>query len=61
MPPDVDLDAVKRLLDDGERDNWWEFEEGCINDAWIVAGKDTASDSDSRPGTSRRDSPDRRP
>jgi hypothetical protein len=37
VPPDADLAAVKRLLREGERDGWWEYEEGCTGDAWQAA------------------------
>ncbi len=37
VPPDVDLAAAKRLLREGERDGWCEYEEGCIGDAWLAA------------------------
>ena len=36
--PQDDLAAVKRLLRDGTRDGWWDYEEGCISDAWQAAG-----------------------
>jgi hypothetical protein len=34
---DVDLSAVKGLLARGAREGWWDFEEGCIGDAWADA------------------------
>jgi Domain of unknown function (DUF4265) len=37
VPPDADITAVKRLLRDGQRDGWWEYEEGCVDDAWANA------------------------
>jgi hypothetical protein len=37
VPPDADSAAVKRLLREGEHDGWWEYEEGCIGDAWEAA------------------------
>jgi hypothetical protein len=37
VPPHVDLVAVKRLLREGEQDNRWAYEEGCISDAWAEA------------------------
>jgi hypothetical protein len=37
IPPDADIAAVKRLLREGERDGSWEYEEGCISDAWEAA------------------------
>lgn len=43
VPPDVDLAAVKRLLEDGTRDGWWDYEEGCVGDAWMAAEAGEAS------------------
>lgn len=40
VPPYADIAAVKRLLHDGTRDGWWEYEEGCISDVWQAAGPD---------------------
>ncbi|GIE75141.1 hypothetical protein Aph02nite_10910 [Actinoplanes philippinensis] len=37
VPPDADLAAVKRQLRDGARDGWWDYEEGCVGDAWLEA------------------------
>lgn len=37
VAPQADIAAVKRLLRDGERDGWWDYEEGCIGDAWLAA------------------------
>jgi hypothetical protein len=34
VPPDAHITAVKRLLGDGERDGWWAYDEGCVDDAW---------------------------
>jgi hypothetical protein len=34
IPPDADLAAVKELLHCGTADGRWEYEEGCISDAW---------------------------
>jgi len=34
LPPDADIAAAKRLLREGQRGGWWEYEEGCIGDAW---------------------------
>ena len=35
VPPDADLGAVKRLLRQGVEDDWWDYEEGCIGQAWL--------------------------
>jgi hypothetical protein len=37
VPASADLVAVKRLLREGESDNRWAYEEGCIGDAWAEA------------------------
>jgi len=37
VPANADLVAVKRLLREGESDNRWAYEEGCIGDAWVEA------------------------
>jgi hypothetical protein len=37
IPPGAEIAAVKRLLREGEQDGWWEYEEGCIGDAWEAA------------------------
>ena len=37
VPPDADLSSIKRLLRAGEADSRWDYEEGCIDDAWITA------------------------
>jgi hypothetical protein len=36
VPPAVDLGAVKRLLGRGAKDGWWDYEEGCVSDAWLA-------------------------
>ncbi|HEX4832600.1 MAG TPA: DUF4265 domain-containing protein [Trebonia sp.] len=40
VPPEADLPAVRRLLRDGERGSWWEYDEGCITGAWQAAAPD---------------------
>jgi hypothetical protein len=39
VPPDVDITGVKRLLREGQRDGRWDYEEGCVGDAWLAAGQ----------------------
>ncbi|MEV0611217.1 DUF4265 domain-containing protein [Polymorphospora rubra] len=34
VPPNADLHALRRLLDAGERDGWWTYEELCVTDDW---------------------------
>jgi hypothetical protein len=36
VPPDADLRSIKDALRAGESDGRWEFEEGCISDAWVA-------------------------
>lgn len=35
VPSDADLAAVKGLLRAGEADGRWDYEEGCVSDAWM--------------------------
>jgi hypothetical protein len=35
VPPDADLAEVKRVLQQGEADGSWAYEEGCISDEWV--------------------------
>ncbi|MGH9197739.1 MAG: DUF4265 domain-containing protein, partial [Acidimicrobiia bacterium] len=37
IPPEADLSAVRRLLDEGKRDGWWDYVELCVTDAWKSA------------------------
>ncbi len=37
IPPEADLVAAKRTLNEGESTGWWAYEEGCISDAWAAA------------------------
>lgn len=34
VPAGADLAAIKGLLESGQARRWWEFEEGCVTDAW---------------------------
>lgn len=38
VPPNVDLAAVKGLLADGVADGSWDYDEGCVGDAWLAVG-----------------------
>jgi len=38
IPPEADIGSIRALLDQGEREGWWEFEEGCIDATWIALG-----------------------
>ncbi|MGW0806969.1 DUF4265 domain-containing protein [Nonomuraea sp. NPDC002799] len=35
IPPAADLAGAKRLLVEGQ-DGWWDYEEGCVTEAWRV-------------------------
>lgn len=37
VPPDADLFLVRQLLDTGQRDGWWDYDELCVTDAWKAA------------------------
>jgi hypothetical protein len=37
VPPDADMSLAHRLLDTGQRDGWWTYDELCITDAWKAA------------------------
>lgn len=34
VPPDADLYLVRRLLNKGQRDRWWDYDELHVTDAW---------------------------
>ena len=35
VPMDADLAAVKALIEQGQRDGRWEWEEGCVGQVWL--------------------------
>jgi hypothetical protein len=37
VPPNADLYRARQLLDDGQRDGWWDYDELCVTDAWNAA------------------------
>jgi len=37
VPPSADLRLVRQLLDEGQRDGWWEYLELCVTDEWTAA------------------------
>jgi Domain of unknown function (DUF4265) len=37
VPPDADLYLVRQLLDTGQHDGWWDYDELCVTDAWKAA------------------------
>lgn len=34
VPPQADLPRIRRLLEHGEAEEWWQWEEGCVTAAW---------------------------
>lgn len=34
VPPDADLQQIRKLLEHGEAKEWWHWEEGCVTAAW---------------------------
>ena len=43
VPAEADLTGVQRLLRTGARDGWWDYEEGCVGDAWLAAAPKPAA------------------
>lgn len=37
VPPDADLYRVRQLLDTGERDGWWDYDDLCVTEPWKAA------------------------
>jgi hypothetical protein len=37
VPPDADLPRIRKLLEHGEAEGWWQWEEGCVTTAWRAA------------------------
>jgi hypothetical protein len=40
VPPEANLRRVRSLLDTGQRDGWWDYDELCVTDAWKMAPTD---------------------
>ncbi|WP_433062479.1 DUF4265 domain-containing protein [Dactylosporangium sp. CS-033363] len=40
VPETADLVATKHVLYDGVDDGWWDYEEGCLSDAWLATEPD---------------------
>lgn len=38
IPPAADIRGAHALLVQGKDDGWWDYEEGCIDEAWIALG-----------------------
>ncbi|MFD8664871.1 DUF4265 domain-containing protein [Streptomyces microflavus] len=34
VPPQADLQRIRKLLEHGEAKEWWRWEEGCVTAAW---------------------------
>ncbi|MEU8661573.1 DUF4265 domain-containing protein [Actinoplanes philippinensis] len=43
VPPTADLAGVQRVLRAGARDGWWDYEEGCVSDAWTAVARGTSA------------------
>lgn len=39
VPRTADLVKIRRLLEHGDSKGWWEWEEGCVTEAWRATGK----------------------
>ncbi|MFJ8694209.1 DUF4265 domain-containing protein [Streptomyces roseolilacinus] len=37
VPPGADLSRIRKLLEHGEAEGWWHWEEGCVTAAWRAA------------------------
>ncbi|MFI7543433.1 DUF4265 domain-containing protein [Actinoplanes sp. NPDC049599] len=37
VPPEADLRRVRHLLDEGQHEGWWDYDELCVTDAWRTA------------------------
>ncbi|MEY9875513.1 hypothetical protein ABH931_005017 [Streptacidiphilus sp. MAP12-33] len=36
VPATADLVRIRKLLEHGEAEGWWEWEEGCVTEAWTA-------------------------
>jgi hypothetical protein len=39
VPPQADLLKIRELLEHGEAQEWWQWEEGCVTAAWEAAAR----------------------
>ncbi|WP_448316780.1 DUF4265 domain-containing protein [Streptomyces sp. CO7] len=39
VPPQADLPRIRELLEHGETEGWWHWEEGCVTAAWEAAAR----------------------
>ncbi|MFY7069680.1 DUF4265 domain-containing protein [Nocardiopsis changdeensis] len=39
VPPHADLPKIRELLEHGETEGWWHWEEGCVTAAWKAAAR----------------------
>ncbi|MEU2729586.1 DUF4265 domain-containing protein [Streptomyces griseoviridis] len=37
VPPEADLPEIRKLLEHGAAQEWWQWEEGCVTSAWQKA------------------------
>jgi hypothetical protein len=40
VPPTADLARIRKLLEHGESEGWWHWEEGCVTAAWTAGEPD---------------------
>ena len=38
VPVGVQREPIRALLEQGTAEGWWEFEEGCVDEAWLAMG-----------------------
>ncbi|MER6573804.1 DUF4265 domain-containing protein [Streptomyces sp. NPDC001093] len=34
IPPEADIQRIRKLLEHGDEKGWWHWEEGCVTAAW---------------------------
>ncbi|MFE1272980.1 DUF4265 domain-containing protein [Streptomyces sp. NPDC058758] len=39
VPPEADLPKIRELLEHGETQEWWHWEEGCVTAAWEATAR----------------------
>ncbi|MFD8739502.1 DUF4265 domain-containing protein [Streptomyces sp. NPDC059618] len=47
VPPTADLPRIRRLLEHGEAEEWWHWEEGCVTAAWTATDSDQGASGES--------------
>ncbi len=36
IPPEADITRLRALLKQGQAEGWWDYEEGCVDNAWLA-------------------------